>query len=279
MAAPLGGGRSRYTVLLLVLTCISLLTLDLRGFGPLETVQDGLRSAFRPLRSAADSAFEPVGDAWNGVFNYGDLEAENAELREEVAILQENAISDSAAREQLGELLREADIDYVDNIPTVLASVVSGPVGNFNDFVIEIDKGSNDGIEADLPVVTSGGLVGRVLDVAADSSTIVLITDPDFQLGVRLVDRGEVALARGAGVGAPLEITDGVDADDPVEVGTAIVTSGIRQSLFPAGVPVGEVSLSRVDEGALEQSLFVEPSADLDNLNFVSILLYRPGAP
>ena len=75
--------RSRFTLLLLVLTSITLLTLDYRGAGSgaIGVVKNAVRDAFAPVQSASDRVFAPVGDFVGGILHYGDLESENADVR------------------------------------------------------------------------------------------------------------------------------------------------------------------------------------------------------
>ena len=77
-------GRSRHRLILLALTAITLLTVDLNGFGPAESAQRAVRDVLNPITSLASTIFSPVGDAWNSVFNYSDLEAENEALRAQI---------------------------------------------------------------------------------------------------------------------------------------------------------------------------------------------------
>jgi hypothetical protein len=79
--------RPRFTLLLLVLTAVTLLTLDERsnGLGFVDVARDGARDAFAPVKDAADAAFEPVADFFQGALHYGDVQDENARLRERLA--------------------------------------------------------------------------------------------------------------------------------------------------------------------------------------------------
>ena len=88
MALAQRTGRSRHRLVLLALTAITLLTVDLNGFGPIESAQRVVRDVLHPVTSLASTVFSPVGDAWNSVFNYGDLEDENDALRAELEELQ-----------------------------------------------------------------------------------------------------------------------------------------------------------------------------------------------
>ncbi len=279
MALPNPTGRSRYTLLLLILTSVTLLTLDFRGFGPLESAREGAVDVFNPVRSAAETAFDPVADVWNEVFGDDATQREVEELRAEVERLRGQLIANTNADRLLLDVLAELDIEYVGNLDRVVAQVVSGPVGNFDDFDIEIDKGVSDGVLEGMPVVSNGGLIGRVVEAGRTRSRVRLVSDPAFTVGVRLLSQGEdgdLALARGSGLGKPLIVTERIDPLTDVEVGEIVVTSGIDRSRYPGGIPIGIVTDVRLDEGALEQVLTVQPAADLATIGFVSVILFEP---
>lgn len=273
MAAPTHRGRPWYTVALLILTALTLLTLDLRGFGPLESAQTGVRSAFSPLRSAASALTEPVTNGAEGLFNYGDLEAENAVLRQRIAELEGQAFQTEVDLDELEILRREAGLGSIGEIPVELAEVVSGPLGNFAGQSIEINKGKLDGVQDGMPVVTGAGLVGRVLEAGRTRSTVQLITDPDFTVGIRVTADGEVGLAHGDGAGSPQQITVDQGISDGVSVGDLIITSGGRTSRFPPGLAVGIVSDVIDQDRGLE--LKVALNANPTDVGFVNVVLYE----
>jgi rod shape-determining protein MreC len=268
-------GRSRFTLLLLVLTSVTLLTLDYRGFEPLERVRSGALSVFAPVKDAVSTAFEPVSDTWHGITGYDELEAENDQLRDQITQLEEALASGERDSETLRRIQGELDLDYVGDTPTAVARVVFGPVSNF-DHTIEIDKGSRDGIAEGMPVVSSTGLVGRTVQVSENRSIVQLITDPGFRVGVRLNEAQDVGVARGQGRGRPLLIDQGIASDAEVPDGELVITSGYERALFPANIPVGEVLSSESSPGELQQQLLVEPLAPLDELSFVNVMLVEP---
>ena len=75
------GGRSRLTIALLVLSSLTLLTLDFRDAAIVQSARRGAATVFSPLRGAAETVSAPFTTAWRGVADYGDLEDENDELR------------------------------------------------------------------------------------------------------------------------------------------------------------------------------------------------------
>ena len=270
MALPDRSGRSRSTIVLLVLTAVTLLTLDGRNFGPLERLQDGLRDVVTPVRDAADAVVSPVGNVWNGITDYDAVTAENEALRAEVERLRGQGILDEAVLSELEALRAEAGLE-IEEYETHLAEVVGGPVGNFQQFFVEMDAGADDGIVADMAVVTSGGLVGRVARVGAGRSQITLASDPDFVIGVSVA--GGVVVARGTGDPSILRVETNLTKIDEVAVGDIVVT---RSSLVPPGLPVGRVAtIERDDDGSIT-GVEIELSAQLDNLEFVTVVLVDP---
>jgi len=193
-------GRARSRLMLLVLSAVTLLTLDFRSFGPLASVQRGLRAALNPLRDGTERVLQPVTDAGRGIFDYRDLKRENDALRQENEQLKGQQIQGEVDAETLKRLLEQNDIPYVGNYERVVARVVAGSVGNFDEFSVEIDKGSSSGLAVDMPVVTSAGLVGRLVEVDAHRSRVQLITSPQFAVGVRVAQdhEGRAVVAQGA---------------------------------------------------------------------------------
>ncbi len=273
MAAPTQRGRSWYTIGLLVLTALTLLTLDFRGFGPLETAQSGLRNVFAPVRSVGDAISDPITNGADGLFNYGELEAENAELRARIAELEGQAFQTQVEEDELERIRDVAGLESVLDIPVLLAEVVSGPLGNFSGQSVEINKGKLDGIRDGMPVVTGSGLVGRVLEAGRNRSTVQLITDPEFTVGIRVTADGEVGLAHGDGAGSPRQMTVDQGISDGVSVGDLIITSGGRTSRFPPGLAIGTVSDVIDKDRGLE--LKVALNANPTDIGFVNVVLYE----
>jgi rod shape-determining protein MreC len=123
-------------------------------------------------------------------------------------------------------------------------------------------------------VVNGAGLVGKLVLVAPNRSTIQLITDPDFAVGVRLVPDGAPGTARGRGAGEDLIVDTGLEADAEIDEGTSLTTSGADRSAFPGFIPIGTVRSTRKGSGGLTLDLIVEPLADTEKLAFVTVMLW-----
>jgi rod shape-determining protein MreC len=267
--------RSRLTLALLIITSIIVLTLDFRDTGVVGTARDVAASALAPVRGAVETATRPVSNAWNGITGYGDLEAENEELRARLDEIEGERARNEDAADQLGVILAQQGIEWVGNIETSLARVVAGSISNFAD-TVDIDKGTDHGISEGMPVVTGAGLVGIVEHATGSRSTVRLLSDPDFRVGVRRVPEGTLGTARGTGRADRMLVDSNLDPDERVRPRSLITTSGADRSRFPASIPVGRVVESRESTTSLTLELVIEPMVDVTSLSYVTVLLREP---
>lgn len=272
-------GRSRFTLLLLVLTSITVLTLDFRGSGVVDDLRGAASTVFSPLADGAGSVTEPFTDAWNGAFGYGDLERENERLRDQIADLEGEQAEAVDANRQLDELAELEGITRYTQLPSVVSRVVGGSLTNF-EHAIQIDRGSDDGIGVGMPVVTGAGLVGRVVQVTGGRSTVQLVSDPAFEIGVRLATSAQVGIGHGTGDGAPMVVDAGVEVSvrDQIPDDEVVTTSGFGRSAFPPDIPIGRVTAIEAAADQLSLVLTIDPMADLGNLAYVRVLQWEPPA-
>ncbi|MGH9154660.1 MAG: rod shape-determining protein MreC [Acidimicrobiales bacterium] len=272
MAVYRRSSRPRFTLLLVVLTSITLLTLDQRGsgFGVVSAARDLARDAFAPVQDAADAAFGPVGDFLQGALHFGDVEEENERLRAQLAEQEGDVLAARDANQERRALLDQQDLDFAADLPAVASRVVQASDARFGQ-TIELDRGRDAGVAPGMPVVAGSGLVGRVVDVSRRRATVLLITDPTSNVGVRLPLSGDVGVAAGRGRGSSLRV-DLVAPDSVVVRGEVLVTSGQDQSAFPAGIPVAQIRAATAATGALQQDVTAEPVVDLDRLRVVKVI-------
>jgi rod shape-determining protein MreC len=278
----LGAGGSRRTLAVLVLAAITTLALDAREFAVIGGTRSRVADTMAPINGVMGSVLSPVEDAWNGVFHYRSLRRENDELR---AQLDELKGRESLARAKLAEYHDYYDLlnlSWAPSIEGVAANLVGARPSNF-DQSVQIDRGSADGIKPGYPVVTGAGLVGRVVAVGTNVSSVRLLTDAAFTAGV-IVGQDPTGLLRGEGTGRQpsVELVQKqrpVAPDQPavaIVPGTVVLTSGIDVSLFPKDIPVGVVSSVGAPVGSGNLVISVRPAADLDHLHVVKVLKWDP---
>jgi rod shape-determining protein MreC len=281
LALPRRNGRSRATLAFLVLTSITLITLDFRGqdTGLIGSVRRSASDALAPVRDAADKVLSPVGDAFSGVTDYGRVKDQNDRLRARVAELEGQRLRGVDAEAERKALLALAHIAYLGDAPTVAARVVAAPVSNFEQ-TIELDRGTHAGVRIGMPVVTGNGLVGHVVETSGRRSIVRLVTDPSSSVGVRIDPSSETGIADGEGPRRDLAV--GFVANGAgVERGDIAFTSGLEggSDLYPAGIPVGRVTRATSQPGELEQRVALRPIADLAHLRFVKVVQTPPRSP
>lgn len=268
--------RPRYTLVILILAALTVITLDFRGgFSPvLRSIKDAAQDVFAPIQSGVSSAFRPVGNFFDGAVHYGSLKAQNARLREENIRLRASASESSVLSNQLRAISSQEHLTFGPGVPTVMVQVEASSPSNFQD-VIVLDKGRNAGIKVGNPVVTGGGLVGRVVDVSHFQSRVLLISDPSSQMGVVFGSQGYDAVASGQGAGHNLTVS-GVFPNETVKPGEEMVTAGVANDIYPNDLPIGTVTSVSWHPGELQQRVTLTPFVDLTHLDVVSVLRWTP---
>jgi rod shape-determining protein MreC len=268
--------RQRFVLLVATLLSVTIITLDQRGEGSaaIDSARDVARDAVSPFQRAADWVLDPIGDFFGGMFRYGDLEAENARLRRELQAAEASEATAENSERELDAIKEQLDLPFVQEIPSVTARIVNYGPSNF-EFTVQLDKGTSAGIAEGMPVVAAGGLVGTVVQTSRSRASVRLLSDPSFRVGVRFGSAGDIGVAQGQGRGSLLSV-DLVEPSTLIKNGEAVITSGLAQSQYPPGIPVGTVRSARTPEGSLTKRVTVEPLADLSRLDLVQVLQWSP---
>jgi rod shape-determining protein MreC len=142
---------------------------------------------------------------------------------------------------------------------------------------LTIDKGRWAGIEVNMPVVSPGGIVGRVVSTSPLSSQVMLVTDERSGSGGVVGELNQstaMGSIKGMGESGLLDLRY-VSGLEKVQLGDMVKTTG-QDGIYPAGYNVGEVI--EVKPGSATQPLLihVRPSAGLERLKEVAVLTYRP---
>jgi rod shape-determining protein MreC len=263
-------------LILLVLTSITLITLDARGNGSgmTRTVRDAARDSIAPVQSAVDDVLSPVDDWLDGVTRSADLKQENRVLRRQLAEARGQAAEARGTRRENEQLHELADLEYAPDIEGVTAQVVTASPGNFES-TVGLSKGMDDKIVNGMPVVAGDGLVGRVVDASRRRATVRLLTDAQSGVSVRLEGSNEPGIANGRAGSDMLRLTL-ANPETTVKKGDLVFTSGLDFSVYPPNIPVGRVERVRKSPGALRPTILVRPVVDVGRASFVKALEWPP---
>jgi rod shape-determining protein MreC len=269
--------------LLLVFLALSILviTLDFRqgSGGPLERAKDVSAAIVRPIQRGFTAVFRPVGDFFSALVELSELRGENDRLEEAVEEL-ESQIARAEAVEDENIRLRELlDLDEPwFEAEKVTAQVIGRVPANWK-WAVTIDKGTDDGIEPEMPVVNADGLVGTVVRAEADTATVLMLIDPVARASARVQDTFDTGLVEGNGTDDELTMSL-VGTSTKVAVGSKVVTAATEGGMFPPGIPIGAITHVGGDERQVQQQLEVNPHVDFTTLDYVQVLLeHPPSAP
>lgn len=257
--------------LFFVVICIALMIVDHR-FHHLEVVRANISLALTPLRYLV--SLPATGGNWlnDWYTSHTELLNENEKLRAEGRILNARLqkleiLSEENAR--LRSLLGSARKLSDDVIVAELMSVDQNPYRQ----LIEINRGSSDGVEIGHAVIDDFGIMGQVIHVNAQSATTILISDPEHAIPVQFVRSGTRSVAFGRGSTSQLELRY-LPATADIKIDDELVTSGLG-GRFPADYPVARVTAINEDLVRGFVAAFAQPKARLDSSREVLVIKPR----
>jgi rod shape-determining protein MreC len=249
---------------------------------PLHSVQRGIVEVLSPVQQGASKVLSPVRDVAGWFSDTLNAKSRADNLQKKVNSLQTQVDALKLAQIQNQQLKSEVKLDSgigTTGYGLVSADVISkGPTLWYQ--TIEVDKGSDDGVAMNDPVIGPGGLVGKVTTVDATVSVVTLITDHSFAVAAQVEEsaaRSDTGVLVPA-VGNPNQLllqnlpgNASIQGSEPVV--TAGFTDGPLDSLYPPGLPIGTV-VANPDQNMLlnSQQVQVTPAVDLRHLSFVQIL-------
>jgi rod shape-determining protein MreC len=270
MWRPSGVDRSTLAFIGLVLLSLVLVTVDLRasGEGLGGTLRDGVQTAFTPVQEGVGFVTRPVVAFFEGISDLVGIRDENRRLRLQVTDLERQLAETESLQRRVAELEEILAIEPPGELDTVAARVLATGPSDF-DAIRLIDKGRDDGITIDMPVIDEGGLVGRVVSVTDTSARVRLITDPTMRVAVRVERTGETGILTGRGGGLlQLEM---FNTNAALIAGDLLVTADGR---FPAGIPVARVTENAEAEVGFSLITKAAPEAELSRVDYVKVLLF-----
>jgi rod shape-determining protein MreC len=220
-----------------------------------------------PLRAAA-SVQDGTAELWSGFTELRGVRDENKELRKELEHLkgQNSQLREAAsATERLTALLefkKQADLSMV------AAQVIGRDTGNWYRTII-LNKGESDGFQPDMGVITSEGVVGRIVKTTAATSVVLLVTDPNNAIAGLVQRTRDEGIVEGTTIG--LARMKYIPLLSNARAGDRVVTSGLVGG-FPRGLAIGTITRIDKDEGALFQFAELVPEVDVNRVEEVLVI-------
>jgi len=231
-----------------------------------------------PLQNVSSKATGATSGFFQQIWNFRSTARENEQLKERLTQVETElhaAQQATAENDRLKALLNLNEQTDIKNVPARV--IARDPSVWFN--TITINRGSSSGVEVNMPVVTPGGIVGRIITVGPWSSQVMLITDEKAGAGAvvgQLGQSGALGSVRGrADLGVGVIEMRYVSGLEKVEVGDYVMTTG-QDGIYPASLNVGRVVDVKHGTATQAHQILIQPGAQLDHLEEVAVLLYHP---
>ncbi|MCA1815610.1 MAG: rod shape-determining protein MreC [Acidobacteria bacterium] len=245
------------------------------------------RTQERKVRVWAQAVATPVQSLFSGasrsgvgffqyISNLNNAAAENEQLKQRLAQAETELRDAKIARDENERLQSLLGLKEQREYQLVAARVIARDPSDWFDSAI-INRGSSAGIEVNMPVVTTEGIVGRVAAVSPVSAQVMLITDERSAEGAvvgQLETSNALGSVRGFGKSGLLDMRY-VPGLEQVNTGDAVTTTG-QDGIYPRGLKVGEVIEVQPGTATKPHEIKVRPTARLNSLSEVAVLLYHP---
>ena len=271
--------KSKFFWLLLLVIIVSLAVMNATAAQRpnITFLEKVIRDTYVPMQSGV-SSFRNNWDGWTAVFSDKRhlqqqvklLEAENSRLSMENQSLQEYKQESFRLRKMLN--FDNANRENYDLLP---AHLIARSPNNWYESII-IDRGSRQGVKKGMPVISPGGLVGRVGSVSENSAQVSLITDREMAVGAIIQKTRETnGIVEGLGDSNELRMIN-IPYYSKINEGDRIISSGLSAT-YPPGINIGTVTeITREPNGLLLVAM-IKPTVDFNKLEEVFVITgYHP---
>ena len=263
----------------LLVTNLVIMAVDARDAdGKQKVLRIWTQTFASPIQNASSKATGATSGFFQQIWNFRSTAKENEQLKERLTSLETELHTAQQTAAEADRLRALLNLNEQTNIKSVPARVIArDPSVWFN--TITINRGSSAGVEVNMPVVTAGGIVGRIITVGPWSSQVMLITDEKAGAGAvvgQLGQSGALGSVRGrADLGVGLIEMRYVSGLEKVEVNDYVMTTG-QDGIYPPGLNVGRVVDVKNGTSTQAHQILIQPGAQLDHLEEVAVLLYHP---
>ncbi len=264
----------RRSILVAILLTISAGLLGLNQAGRLEPVKYLLQTPLTVLQRSVSRTWDGVSSLFQDNPEAEALRQQNAELQAQVNQLQTRIVQleeDQAALQTLSGLVSYARTQPENRY--LAANVIGRDPSPFLRYIL-LDRGSDDGVRRDMPVVTDHGLVGKIVEVTSQASKVQLVVDASSAVNALLQKSRERGVVTGQLAGGL--VMQYISQQVTVEPGERVLTSGLGGT-YPQDIVIGAVSaVQKLNYEVLQQAEVI-PGVDFSRLEIVLIIVsFKP---
>ncbi len=228
--------------------------------GHLKIIRSALSTLVYPLQYVVNLPIEATEWISVSLVTRNNLLEENDRIKREHLLLSSKLQRYEILESENHRLRSLLESSFRLNDRVLVAELVAVELQSFRRQIV-INKGQREGAYDGQPIVDAVGIMGQIVHVAAFSSTVLLLTDPNHALPVQVNRNGLRAIAVGTGQKDKL-LLENLTNNADIRVGDLIISSGLGRR-FPSGYPVGEIEKISRDPGEVFAKVVVKPSAQL----------------
>ena len=262
-------------IIILIIIILAIFSFTLKEDRQLNKVESLIKDTTTSVTKIVTYPFNWI---FNKIDNYKELiniRKKYQELLPQVDRIDSLNAENIELRKQLEAMKEELNIDYTINDYEFLnATVISRNISYWYN-TITIDKGTYNGVEVDMVVVNSDGLIGKVVSTTTFTSDVKLLTTSDtnnkISVAISNGNKKLYGLIKDYNYKNNYLEVEGISNTESVSVGDYVYTSGLG-GVFPSGILIGKVEEITTDEYDLAKIINVSLVADFDDINYVAIL-------
>lgn len=263
------------TILVGALLLIVLFSYTVKSGRKLSFIGATIKDSVVQVQKIVYYPFESIIGIIEDYNNLKDVQKENDILKSKIEEIEYLETENIELKQQLKELKEELSIDYsLVDYEYLNATVVTRNT-NYWYNNLTIDKGTHNGVDVGMVVISSYGLIGKVISVTTFTAEVRLLTtsDTNNKISVSISDGTNKinGLINGYDYKENILEVEGISNTESVNVGDVVYTSGLG-GVFPSGILIGKVESITTDVYGLAKIINVVPSANFDNLNYVTVL-------
>ena len=262
-------------IILLVILFIAFFSYTLNPNRKLNKFESFIKDTITSVEKIIIYPFRLVFDKVDDYNELKDIRKKYNELLPEIERMESLKTENIELRRELNSMKEELAIEHnLSDYEYLNATVISRNIGHWYN-TITIDKGSYNGVKPDMVVVSSKGLIGRVVSTTTFTSDVRLITSNDTLNKISItISNGKTnvnGLIKSYNYNTGYLEVEGISNTIKVTEGEYVYTSGLG-GVFPSGILIGTVENITTDEYDLTKIIDVIPSANFDDINYVAIL-------
>ena len=263
-------------IVIIVVTIISVTAAQRANEGKPNFFQSVVNDSVSFVDRAISAPVRWVENGVDSVHNLFTTYSENERLKEKIDSYDEVALKNKNYQKEIEALKKELELNQtLASYEKVTANVITRSPDTWQDMLI-VDKGSKDGIEVDMAVMSQKGLIGRVIEVNNASSKIEMLTSSNessnhFPVRVSYSSGEAFGLLKNYDEKTQALVVTQLTGDTNIKEGDVVQTSGLGGN-SPANLPIGTVVKTKPDSFGLDREVYVKPYAGMYDISVVTIV-------